>query len=185
MHPILNDLIQGISLSGNIEQDMLALQTATGHANVAEHCQRVSAEAMRLAKQFGADLEKARIAGLLHDISDIIPLSGAVVAGKKFGLKLFPEEERFPMILHQRLSVVVAREVFHVEDAEILSAIECHITLKPRRIYWKRSYLLQTRSSGTSRGRTHISMGSGWQWKYLWIAVCSTTSMRCGRTGRT
>jgi predicted HD superfamily hydrolase involved in NAD metabolism len=130
MHPILKDLIEGIPLTGDIAHDMVVLQTATGHANVAEHCQRVSAEAVRLAERFGADSDKARIAGLLHDISDIIPLSQAVHAAREFGLKLFPEEEHFPMILHQRLSVVVAQQVFHVKDAEVLGAIECHTALK-------------------------------------------------------
>ena len=130
MRHILYEIIKGIQLTGDLESDMLALQTATGHANVAEHCQRVSVEAAKLAERFGADPEKARIAGLLHDISDIIPLEHAVAAAREFGLKLFLEEEQFPMILHQRLSVFVAREVFHVKDVEILSAIECHTTLK-------------------------------------------------------
>jgi predicted HD superfamily hydrolase involved in NAD metabolism len=97
---------------------------------VAEHCLRVSAEAVRLARRFGADPEKACIAGLLHDISDIIPLDQAVHAAREFGIALFPEEESCPAILHQRLSVTVAREVFHITDAEILGAIECHTTLK-------------------------------------------------------
>jgi predicted HD superfamily hydrolase involved in NAD metabolism len=131
MHPILEVLTRNNHFTRNITLDMVALQQAHGHPNVAEHCLRVSAEAVRLARRFGADPEKARIAGLLHDISDIIPLDQAVHAAREFGIAIFPEEESCPAILHQRLSVTVAREVFHVDDAEVLGAIECHTTLKP------------------------------------------------------
>ena len=34
------------------------------------------------------------------------------------------------MLVHQKLSVPIARQVFSVDDAEVLSATECHTTLK-------------------------------------------------------
>jgi len=34
------------------------------------------------------------------------------------------------MIIHQKLSVVLARDIFYVTDTGILSAIGCHTTLK-------------------------------------------------------
>ena len=34
-----------------------------------EHSKNVSKEAVRLAKKYGADVEKAAIAGILHDIT--------------------------------------------------------------------------------------------------------------------
>ena len=40
------------------------------------------------------------------------------------------QEKQFPMILHQKLSVVIAREIFHVTDPQVLSSIGCHTTLK-------------------------------------------------------
>jgi HD superfamily phosphohydrolase YqeK len=43
---------------------------------------------------------------------------------------VLPEEETLPMIIHQKLSVVIARELFDVQDDAILSAIGCHTTLK-------------------------------------------------------
>jgi len=39
-------------------------------------------------------------------------------------------ERAWPKIVHQKLSVVLAREVFHVRDAGVLSAVGCHTTLK-------------------------------------------------------
>jgi HD superfamily phosphohydrolase YqeK len=35
-----------------------------------------------------------------------------------------------PMILHQKLSVVIASDIFGVTDEAVLSAIGCHTTLK-------------------------------------------------------
>ncbi|OLF95341.1 Hydrolase (HAD superfamily) [Bacillus licheniformis] len=34
------------------------------------------------------------------------------------------------MIIHQKLSKVMARDLFQVADEDILNAIECHTTLK-------------------------------------------------------
>jgi len=34
------------------------------------------------------------------------------------------------MIIHQKLSVVIAREIFAIEDDAVFSAIGCHTTLK-------------------------------------------------------
>ncbi len=130
MYKILERLTRDIKFTGDIVTDTTNLQTAHDHLNVAEHCMRVAGEAQQLARKFGADTEKARLAGLLHDISDIIPLSKAVNAAREFGLNVLPEEIHCPMILHQRLSVVVARELFNITDDEILGAIECHTTLK-------------------------------------------------------
>jgi len=130
MHKTLRELTDGVHFSGDIITDMVELQTIHNHLNVAEHCIRVANEAHQLAEKFGSEPEKAYIAGLLHDISDIIPLGQAVSAAREFGLDVLPEEISCPMSLHQRLSVIVAREVFNVKDEAILRAIECHTTLK-------------------------------------------------------
>jgi HD superfamily phosphohydrolase YqeK len=41
-----------------------------------------------------------------------------------------PEELKAPMILHQKISVVICQEIFGIEDQDILSAVGCHTTLK-------------------------------------------------------
>ena len=43
---------------------------------------------------------------------------------------MLAEEERAPIILHQKLSAVMASEIFGVEDEAVLCAIGCHTTLK-------------------------------------------------------
>lgn len=94
------------------------------------HCEAVGDYAAKMAKNYSVDPEKARLAGYLHDISAVYPNDQKVEVAKQFGLMVFPEELELPMITHQRLSRQVALRDFNVLDEEILSAIECHTTLK-------------------------------------------------------
>ena len=48
----------------------------------------------------------------------------------RLGLAILPEERAVPMILHQKLSALLAREVFDIKDQAVISAIACHTTLK-------------------------------------------------------
>jgi HD superfamily phosphohydrolase YqeK len=60
----------------------------------------------------------------------VVPNQHRVRAARQLGIDLLPEEEAFPMIVHQKLSVPITRALFGVADEEVLSAIECHTTLK-------------------------------------------------------
>lgn len=40
-------------------------------------------------------------------------------------------EKKYPFLLHQRISRLLAKTFFKIDDETILSAIECHSTLKP------------------------------------------------------
>jgi HD superfamily phosphohydrolase YqeK len=45
-------------------------------------------------------------------------------------IEVLPEEEAFPMIIHQKLSKVMARDLFKISNPEILDAVGCHTTLR-------------------------------------------------------
>lgn len=113
-----------------MKQDPMGYLIAHGCVNTAGHCRRVADRAVRLAELHGIDRGKAETAALLHDISAVIPTAERVAAAQQFGLALFPEEIALPMIIHQRLSVVLARDEFGVTDADVLGAIGCHTTLR-------------------------------------------------------
>jgi predicted HD superfamily hydrolase involved in NAD metabolism len=83
-----------------------------------------------LAARFGVDEQRAETAGWLHDISAIFPISHRAYFARQLGLDVLPEEEAVPMILHQKLSIVVAREIFCITDEVVLRAIQCHTTLR-------------------------------------------------------
>lgn len=130
MHPLLGELIKDLTFSGDLSEDVAAFLIYYGHPDTAAHCRQVAAKAQQLAQQFGADVHAAERAGWLHDVSAVFPVAGRVETARAFGLEVLPEEEAVPLIIHQKLSVVLAREIFGVKDQAVLSAVGCHTTLK-------------------------------------------------------
>jgi predicted HD superfamily hydrolase involved in NAD metabolism len=130
MHTSLAQLVAGIELTGDVAHDVPVFLTHNGRPDTAVHCGAVAAEARRVAELVGADVDAAETAGWLHDISVIFPSEQRVAIAEQLGIEVLPEEAIFPMIIHQKLSAVLAREIFKIEDAAILSAIGCHTTLK-------------------------------------------------------
>jgi predicted HD superfamily hydrolase involved in NAD metabolism len=130
MNPILKSCIKHVPLSGDIADDVKSLLTSLGYANTLYHCQTVAQEAARLALRFGTGQSQARSAGLLHDVSAIIPNTDRLEVARALNIPVLPEEAHFPMLLHQKISSVMALEIFGVNDPEVLSAIGCHTTLK-------------------------------------------------------
>ena len=127
----LSDLREaGNARTGNLRADMAAFLTGRGFPGTAGHCAAVAAEARRLAARFGEEPARAEAAGLLHDISAPIPEAERIATAEAWGLEVLAEELTYPMIIHQKLSAVIAREAFGVTDAGVLSAIGCHTTLK-------------------------------------------------------
>jgi predicted HD superfamily hydrolase involved in NAD metabolism len=130
MHPHLAALVENVSLTGTVQTDMIALLEHYGRVGIIEHNKRVAAEAKRLAHHWQEDDTSAEIAGLLHDISAIIPADQRIPLAESLGLDILPQERVAPIILHQRLSAVIAQQVFAITSVPILSAIGCHTTLK-------------------------------------------------------
>ncbi len=122
--------LQTFMPTGNIRKDATGFLMQYGHAVTAGHCSSVAHKAKELAKKFAANEAKAEIAGWFHDISAVVPNEERIGMARANNLRVLPEEEKLPMIIHQKLSRLIARNVFYIEDEEILSAIECHTTLK-------------------------------------------------------
>lgn len=95
------------------------------------HTLGVMHTAAALAMCHGADLERAQIAGLLHDCAKCIPNDKKLKLCKQHNIPVSEVEKKSPYLLHARLGAYIAREKYHIKDAEILSAIECHTTGKP------------------------------------------------------
>lgn len=125
---LYND-IYSFTPTGKIENDIKAFLLKYNKEFTYKHSIRVANEARKIAKIFYEDEEKAAIAGCLHDISAIFPNEERIAVAEEFGIEILQEEREFPMIIHQKLSRVIAKEVFKVEDKEVLNAICCHTTL--------------------------------------------------------
>ena len=136
MHPLLSEISEKLGTVEDIRESSIQLLCDYGKNVVAEHSKQVAAEAKRLAMIFNEDCEKAEIAGILHDISAVIPNDLRIEIAESLNLDILAEERKFPLIIHQKLSREIARMLFGISDESVLSAICCHSTLKanPRKL---------------------------------------------------
>ena len=116
--------------SGDIRADIKNLLFSNGKYNTYVHVSNVAERNALIAKTYNLDHDKCVIAGLLHDISAIIKPADMLEYAYENGFAICEAERKYPFLLHQRLSKICAVEYFNILDEEILSAIECHTTLK-------------------------------------------------------
>ena len=82
-------------------------------------------EAVGLAQYHGLSTEKARLAALLHDCAKL-GREETVRYAEKMGYALTNEERENPFLIHSRIGALLARDLYGVQDTEILNAIERH-----------------------------------------------------------
>lgn len=90
------------------------------------HSLGVAETAEKLAIRFNYDLEKARIAGLLHDIARDLDDNEMLSRAKKANLMVSEYGFAMPLLLHGPVGAVMAREEYGITDQEVLNAIALH-----------------------------------------------------------
>lgn len=96
-----------------------------------EHSIAVYKTAKEIAKTCGVNVEKAKLAGLLHDCGREIPTKNFIEKIKELGIKADIVEINQPILLHDKLGVYYAEHKYDVHDKEILDAILYHTTGAP------------------------------------------------------
>lgn len=94
------------------------------------HSLGVMQTAKALAKRYGADENKAEIAGLLHDCAKNIDKYSSYKMCDELGIILDDVTKKSPKLVHQYLGAQIAKIEYGICDEEILSAIRCHTTAK-------------------------------------------------------
>ena len=96
-----------------------------------EHSLSVSFTCMSLAMRYGYDMNKAELAGLMHDCGK--RFSDEVILKKclKHGIPVTESENKALAVLHAKYGAWLAENKYQIRDEEILSAIACHTTGKP------------------------------------------------------
>lgn len=84
-------------------------------------------EAIRLARRYGADVERARTAALLHDCTKRLNLEEQLELCRRYHIPLDDLERKTLKLLHAKTGAAIAREVFGVDD-EVYGAIWWHTT---------------------------------------------------------
>ena len=96
-----------------------------------EHTLGVEFTAASLAMRYEVDIEKAELAGLLHDCAKCIDSEDTLDECMKYNIELTDVEKRNPFLIHSKLGAVHAKKLYGVDDEDIISAIRFHTTGKP------------------------------------------------------
>ena len=92
------------------------------------HSLCVAEAAEELARQYGADEEKAWIAGILHDILKETPGEEQLRMLDGFGIALTDLERSAPKLWHAITGAAYLEHTLHIQDREILDAVRYHTT---------------------------------------------------------
>lgn len=93
-----------------------------------EHCLNVSKKAVYLAKKYGADVNKAKIAGLLHDITKQTDDNEQLKIIDNAGMKLNPIEFNNKKLWHAVSGSAYLKTELNIKDNDILNAVLYHTT---------------------------------------------------------
>lgn len=95
------------------------------------HTLGVSYTAAALAMRYGEDINKAQLAGLLHDCAKCMSDSKRLSICEKHNITVTDIEKRNPFLLHAKVGSFLAMEEYHVEDEDVINAILNHTTGRP------------------------------------------------------
>lgn len=91
-----------------------------------QHTQGVADTAEELARRFGMDPHRARLAGLSHDLAREWEPEQMKAVALRDGEGLSRLEEENPLLLHGRAAAQLLREEFGVDDDQLLHAVSHH-----------------------------------------------------------
>ena len=93
-----------------------------------KHSLNVAKCAVKLSEIYKYDKEKAEIAGLVHDCAKFFTDEQVEDCVKKFNIELDPLEVNNIALSHSIIGSYVAKEMFNIDDEEIINAIKYHTT---------------------------------------------------------
>lgn len=92
------------------------------------HSVNVSNEARKLAEIYGADVEKAALAGILHDITKEMSEEEQLKIITDSGIILDNVQKNAPKLWHGISGSIYIKEYLNINDEDILNAIRYHTT---------------------------------------------------------
>jgi predicted HD superfamily hydrolase involved in NAD metabolism len=95
------------------------------------HSLGVEEVACDMAVIYGYDMEKAALAGILHDCAKYLSDEDLISECEKYGLPISAIERKCAFLLHAKVGAFYARVMYGIEDEEILDSITYHTTGRP------------------------------------------------------
>ncbi|WP_298837757.1 bis(5'-nucleosyl)-tetraphosphatase (symmetrical) YqeK [Clostridium sp.] len=93
-----------------------------------KHSVSVSETAIKLATVYGQNIEKARIAGLVHDCAKNLTNDQLIKITTEHKIELDDVSKESPQIIHGLVGSIIARDVMKIDDEDILNSIRYHTT---------------------------------------------------------
>ena len=117
-------------MNAKIEEMRLQIMKEMDDARY-QHTLGVMYTAASMAMCHGEEVEKAMIAGILHDCAKCIPGGTKILLCEKFHIEIMDYERMNPGLLHAKLGAFIAEKNYHIADEDILMAIKSHTTGRP------------------------------------------------------
>ena len=95
------------------------------------HTKNVKKMAVKLARRWGCDGEKAAVSAILHDSAKELPKEQLLQIFADNAIIALDAPKRPTPVWHGIAAAILAQTRWGVQDEEILSAIRCHTTGKP------------------------------------------------------
>ena len=95
-----------------------------------DHTLGVAYTAASMAIGHGADIQKALIAGMLHDCAKCMDHEDQIKICEKNKIEITDVERRNHSLLHAKVGMYLAKTKYEIDDPEILGAIRWHTTGK-------------------------------------------------------
>ena len=95
------------------------------------HTLGVAYTATSLAMRYGASLDNAYLAGLLHDCAKCMDDDKKLAICEKYNISVTDVEKRNPFLLHAKVGSFLAMKTYKVQDNDIINAILNHTTGRP------------------------------------------------------
>lgn len=96
-----------------------------------EHCLGTAETAVKMARAYVVDEEKALVAGLLHDYTKSTSRDELLKLADRFEIGINSAERYEPMLLHAKIAARLVKEELEIDDSDILNAIENHTVGAP------------------------------------------------------
>ena len=93
-----------------------------------EHTLGIMYTAASMAMRYDEDVEKALLAGLLHDCAKCISGENKIKLCNKYHLSVSEVEKKNPSLLHAKLGAFLAAKKYHIKDKDVINAIASHTT---------------------------------------------------------
>lgn len=91
-----------------------------------KHSLGVAETAATMARRFGMNEERARVAGLLHDCGRVYETSELPKEARRRGIPIGKIESATPLLLHAYVGAYLIYEVYGINDAVIAQAVWRH-----------------------------------------------------------